>query len=63
MDALGALQLVGGVVIVLGIALALLGLLPVHRRPLGDTVGWGVSLLVLGFVMLLLVWILPKLIG
>jgi hypothetical protein len=51
------------VVTVLGVALALLGFLPPTRARFGDTIGWGVTLLVLGFVMLLLVWIIPMMVG
>jgi membrane-bound ClpP family serine protease len=63
MDTLGALQFVAVVVTVLGVALALLGFLPPTRARFGDTTGWGVTLLVLGFVMLLLVWIIPMMVG
>lgn len=50
-------------VIILGIVVALLGFIPVTRARVGDTLGWGVSLLVLGFVMLLLALVIPRLVG
>jgi hypothetical protein len=58
MPAAQILNAVAVLAIVLGVALTILGALPVTRARVGDTLGWGVTLLVLGIVLLLLLLLL-----
>lgn len=53
MNVLGVLQFVGVLMVVFGIVGIVVGLVPVSRSRVGDTMGWGVTLLVLGLVVLL----------
>lgn len=58
MNVTAALQFVTILVIVMGVVLTVLGAIPVTRARVGDTLGWGVTLLVLGFLMLLVLLLL-----
>lgn len=59
MEILVGLQIVAWLLIVVGVIALVLGLIPATHPRVGDTRGWGVTLILLGISVLVLLYIIP----